>query len=62
MEKEMYVKPSAEVVMYDSSDIIATQSGDSGYICIFASQGKGIICPLWKIGFWSPDNGDSSFG
>lgn len=46
MEKEMYVKPSAEVVMYDSSDIIATQSGDDGYICIFVSQGRvlSVLC------------------
>lgn len=64
MEKEMYIKPSAEVVMYDSSDIIATRSGDddTGYICIFTTHGQGIICPLWKIGLASPDNGDSSFG
>ncbi len=69
MEKEMYVKPSAEVVMYDSSDIIATQSGSSS-VCVFynysgnclaGNPGMGIICTE-RQGIFSPDNGDSSFG
>lgn len=65
MEKEMYVKPSAEVVMYDSSDIIATRSGclfnNYSGRCWFGDSGQGFICGQ-RMGVLSPDNGDSSFG
>lgn len=65
MEKEMYVKPSAEVVMYDSSDIIATQSGclfnNYSGVCRLTNPGQGVFCGP-RTGLFSPDNGDSSFG
>ncbi len=63
MNKLRYEKPFAEIVEFDTSDVVVAASGDGGdnggntdssiYCLLFGGQGQGIICPLFHIGLAS---------
>lgn len=60
MNKLRYEKPFAEIVEFDTSDVVVVASGDGGgdsdnqknYWCLFTRDhvGQGFICPLFNAG------------
>ncbi len=63
MNKLRYEKPFAEIVEFDTSDVVVAASGNGGnnggntdssiYCLLLGGQGQGIICPLFNIGLAS---------